>query len=346
MEFSCKKNLIIGTFILLILLVGCRSQNENTLNVYNWGEYIDKEVLSDFKKETGITVKYDNFVTNEDLYVKLKRAGSSFDLIVPSEYMIEKMAKEDLLLKIDKEKLENISNINPKIQSMADQRVDGYSVPYFWGTLGIVYNKNLVDEPVDSWDILWDEKYSGSIIMLDSSRDSIGIALKKLGYSLNSTDIKELKEAENLLIKQKPIVMAYLVDETKSYMVSEEAALGVMYSGDAYDAILENENLAYVIPKEGSNLWVDSMAIPKNAKNVENAYKFIDFILNPEVGAQISDWVGYSTPNKEAEKLLPEEMKDSEVAFPDLEEYDLEIFFDPGKDIVLYDSIWTNVIAE
>ncbi|MDO5719028.1 MAG: spermidine/putrescine ABC transporter substrate-binding protein [Tissierellia bacterium] len=334
--------------LMLILLTGCAgSDSENVVNVYNWGEYMDKDILKDFEAETGIKVKYDTFVTNEDLYVKMKKGGDSYDVIIPSEYMIERMIGEDMLQKLDKEKLENLHNIDPKLLNMDYDPDSEYSIPYLWGTLGIVYNKNKVDGEVESWDILWDKKYENEIVMLDSSRDSIGIALKRLGYSMNTKDEKELEEARNLLVEQKPLVLAYQVDQTKDIMVGEEASIAVMYSGDAYDAIRQNDNLEYIIPKEGSNLWFDSMVIPSNAKNIDNAYKFIDYICKPEVAAKLADYVGYSTPNLECKDLLEPEMRESEVAFPNLDELnDMEVFNNPGETVIIYDKIWTDVISE
>lgn len=341
------KKILAVLLLSLVLLTGCGgSSSGEVVNVYNWGEYIDKSILDDFEKETGIKVKYDTFVTNEDLYVKLKKGGDAYDVIIPSDYMIERMIKEDLLQPLDKSKINTIENIDPDLMNMSYDPESKYSVPYLWGTLGIVYNKSTVKDTVDSWDILWDENYKNEIVMLESSRDSIGIALLRLGYSLNTKNEAELEEAKQLLIEQKPLVMAYQVDQTKDLIVGEEAELAVMYSGDAYDAVRQNENLDYAVPKEGSNLWFDSMVIPANAKNVENAHKFIEYIGKPEVAAKLADFVGYSTPNLPARNLLEDDMKNSPIVFPELDKLKLEVFNDPGETIVLYDKIWTDVISE
>ena len=338
--------LILLAMLLLPLLAGCNNSKnfKSVVNVYNWGDYIDKDLLAKFEEETGIHVIYSTFNTNEDLYVKLKNGVSSYDVVVPSDYMIEKMKNEDMLRPIDWTQVPNMKYVDLEYQNHSYDPEQIYSAPFFWGTLGIVYNTKLVDEVVDSWNILWNEKYEREIIMLDSSRDSLGIALKLLGYSMNSTKEEELAQAENLLIKQYPLVYAYLVDQTKDIMKNGEAALAVMYSGDAVDAISENEDLAYAVPKEGSNLWFDSMVIPKNSNNPENAQAFINFMLEPENAAQNAEYVWYSLPSTAAKELLEEELRDNEVAYPPLEILsNLEVFKDPGKFVKKYDDIWQNV---
>jgi spermidine/putrescine-binding protein len=346
-----KNNYSIHIFIWLIaiLCVTCScsggAQNEkNIVNVYNWGEYIDKDLLTKFEEETGIKVIYSNFNTNEDMYVKLKNGGSNYDVVVPSDYMIEKMIRENMLRPINWENVPNLKYVDKEYLHHTYDPSQKYSAPFFWGTLGIVYNTTLVEEPVESWEILWDEDYRRQIIMLDSSRDSIGIALALLGYSMNTTDLDQLKQAEDLLIKQYPLVYAYLVDQTKDIMINGEAALAVMYSGDAVDALSENEDLAYAIPTERSNLWFDAMVIPANAKHPENAEKFINFMLEPENAAQNAEFVWYSIPSTEAKGLLEEELQNSEVAYPPKKVLEnLEVFRDPGDMVKIYDDIWQEV---
>lgn len=342
--------LVLGVILMIFLMptASCSRQNEGVngvVNIYNWGEYIDKDLLRKFEEETGISVTYTTFNTNEDLYVKLKNNTSSYDLIVPSDYMIERMKNEGMLRKLNFSNIPNFKYVDKEYLNKSFDPSQEYSVPYFWGTMGIVYNSKLVDKSeVESWKVLWDEKYKRQIIMLDSSRDSLGIALRYLGYSLNSVDKDQLKEAEDLLIKQYPLVYAYLVDQTKDIMKNGEAALAVMYSGDAVEAIFENEDLAYSVPKEGSNLWIDALVIPSNAKNPENAEKFINFILDPENAAQNAEYIGYSLPSSEARELLSEDYKDNEVAYPEKESLtNLEVFVDPGPYIKYYDDIWQEV---
>lgn len=342
-----KKWMLPVLAVLLLLLTACgNGDNEKVVNVYNFGEYIDKELLAEFEKQTGIQVKYDMYVTNEDLYVKMQQGGGSYDLIVPSEYMIERMIKEDMLATLDFDNIPNIKNIDPALMGMSYDPDGKYAIPYFWGTMGILYNPEMVQAPVDSWDALWDPQYENQILMLDSSRQSIGIALLKLGYSINSTSETELEEAKQLLIQQRPLVYAYQVDQIKEMMATGEAALAATYSGDAFYAVRENPGLKYVIPKEGTNLWFDSMVIPKDAVNKENAEAFINFLLDAEVAAQNAEYVAYSTPNVEAKKYIVSDMKDSEIVFPDLSKIEnIQIFNDPGEMIVVYDRIWTDVIS-
>lgn len=324
-------------------IVGC-DQDKPTLNVYNWGDYIDPEVIEQFEEEFNVKVNYDTFATNEDMYVSIAKGGTSYDVAFPSDYMIERMIAEGLLAKIDKNNIPNLKHIDEDFLDLDFDPNNEYSVPYMWGTVGIIYNKKMVDDEVDSWDILWDEKYKGQILMLDSQRDSIGVALKKLGYSMNTRNLDELEEAKEELIKQKPLVYAYVGDEVKELMVAEEAALAVVWSGDAVAMMRENENLDYVIPKEGSNIWFDNMVIPKNAQNKELAEEFINFMNRPEIAAKNAEYIGYSTPNAAARELLPDYMKNSRVAYPSDEDIEnTEIFLDVKDMLTIYDEIWLEI---
>ncbi|MDD6905807.1 MAG: spermidine/putrescine ABC transporter substrate-binding protein [Finegoldia magna] len=334
-------------FLLTILvLTSCSKDDSNVLYVYNWGEYIEPALIEKFEKETGIKVIYDTFEQNEDMYMKVKEGGNNYDVVVPSDYMAEKMIKQGMLEKIDYSKIPNFKYIDEKFKNLDYDQKNEYTVPYMWGTVGILYNKNKVKENVDSWNILWDEKYKDNIIMMNSTRDTLGVALKRLGYSMNSRNEAELEKAKESLIKQKDIVLAYLVDETKNQMVNEEADIAVMYSGDAIVAKGENENLEYVIPKEGSNLWFDTLAILKNAKHKENAEKFINFMTDPENAKVNADYIGYSLPSAEAKKLLDKEVQEDGTAYPDLSKHkNLEIFKDPSDFVEKYDDIWADIKA-
>ncbi|HHT43746.1 MAG TPA: ABC transporter substrate-binding protein [Firmicutes bacterium] len=336
---------ILSLVVLSLLLTGC-GKEQPVLYVYNWGDYIDEDILEEFEKESGIKVVYDTYSTNEDMYVKIKSGGSSYDVIFPSEYMLTRMIKEDMILKIDLEKIPNHVHIDPKLMGAEYDPNNEYSLPYMWGTLGILYNTTMVDEPIDSWDALWDPKYSKEILMLDSQRDSIGAALLKLGYSINTRDPGELAEAAQLLKQQKPLVLAYVVDEGKDKMVSGEAALALTWSGEAMYAIGENSDLAYAIPKEGTNLWFDVMAIPKGAKNVEGALKFMNFLNKPEIALRNAEYTGYSTPNLAAWAMLPEEVRNDRGAYPTDEDIaGAEVFVSLGETLREYDRIWTEVKA-
>ena len=322
--------------------------NDDKLVVYNWGEYIDPEVLIIFEEETGINVVYEEFETNEILYPKVSSGAIAYDVVCPSDYMIQRMIENDLLTEINFDNIPNIKNIGKQYMEQSRQfdPENKYSVPYCWGTVGILYNKTMVDEPVDSWSILWNPKYKDNILMQDSVRDAFGATLKYLGYSLNSTDLDELTEAKNLLIEQKPLVQAYVIDQVRDKMIGNEAALGVIYSGEAIYTQKENPNLEYVIPKEGSNIWIDSWVIPKNAEHKENAEKFINFLCRPDIALMNFEYITYSTPNEAARELIEDEsIRNSEIAFPDLSKYDnLETFQYLGTEAdQVYGDLWNKV---
>lgn len=266
------------------LLSGCGSKDERVVYVYNWGEYMDESLNDEFTAKTGIKVVYDYFDTNEALYALLKGGSAEYDVIFPSDYMIERMINEDMLAKIDYSKLPNYANIDDKFKNLPYDPEGQYSVPYLWGILGIIYNTTMVDEPVDSWDILWDEKYSGNILMIGNQRDAIAVALKRLGFSMNTTSETELLGAENELMKQKELLQAYVMDQSYNKMEGNSAALCLYYSGDALAMMENNPDLSFAVPDEGSNYYMDSMCIPKNAKNVDEAHEYINFMLEAESG--------------------------------------------------------------
>lgn len=334
--------LVIGSIFLF------RNKNNEQVIVYNWGEYLDPEVLNMFEEETGIEVVYDEYETNETMYPKVASKAAEYDVVCPSDYMIQKMIENNLLAEIDFDQVPNIKNIDPNYikQSRDFDPENKYSVPYCVGTVGILYNKTMVDEPVDSWDILWNDKYKDNILMQDSVRDAFMVALKKLGYSMNSTDPEELEEAKQALIDQKPLTQAYVVDQVRDKMIGNEAAIGVIYSGEAIYTQRENSDLEYVIPKEGTNVWIDSWCILKDAPNKENAEKFINFLCRPDIALMNFEYITYSTPNTEARKLIEDDdIRNSTIAFPDLSQYkNLETFRYLGEDADrLYNELWKEV---
>ena len=316
--------------------------------VYNWGEYIDPEIIDLFEEETGIDVIYEEFETNEIMYPKIQSGAIAYDVVCPSDYMIQRMIENDLLAEINYDHIPNLKYIGDNYMKMSRQfdPENKYSVPYLWGTVGILYNKKMVDEPVDSWGILWDKKYEDSILMQDSVRDAFAVALKYLGYSLNSTDLDELEAAKNLLIEQKPLVQAYVIDQVRDKMIGGEAALGVIYSGEALYCQQENPDLDYVIPKEGTKIWIDSWVIPKNAKNVENAEAFINFLCRPDIAKMNFDYITYSIPNTAGRDLIEDEsLRNSPIAFPDdskLENCETFRFLGDDND-ALYNRLWREI---
>lgn len=335
-----------------LALTGCGSSSagENgEVIVYNWGEYIDPDTITMFEEETGIKVIYDEYETNEIMYPKVEAGAASYDVVCPSDYMIQKMIENDLLSELNFDNMPNArDNIGKQYyeQSREFDPENKYAVPYCFGTVGILYNKTMVEEPVDSWSILWDEKYAGNILMQDSVRDAFMVALKLDGYSMNTLDPAQLEEAKNTLIEQKPLVQAYVIDQVRDKMIGGEAALGVIYSGEALYTKAENEDLEYVIPKEGTNVWIDSWVILKDAPNKENAEAFINFMCRADVALKNFEYITYSTPNMAARDLIEDDaLKNSLVAFPDLSNYsNLETFHYLGSDgDELYNNLWKEV---
>ena len=319
-----------------------------TISVYNWGDYIDSDVIDIFEAETGIKVIYETFETNEDMYAKIARGGSSYDVIVPSDYMIERMIREELLQPVNWNNVPNVKNIDPRFTHESYDPLFQYSVPYTWGTMGLLYNTKTVLEQPDSWDILLDDEYKMDMFMLNAPRDTMAIALVMSGHDLNSTDPADLADAKKLLIDQKPLVLAYVVDEVKDKMISGEASVALVWSGDATFCMSESDELSYVVPKEGSNIFYDSLCIPRNARNVSGAEKFIDFMCRADIAAMNYEYVGYAIPNTAAIELWgAEKYNESPVNNPPQETLDkCQVFKYLGDDTKLYDQIWTEIISE
>lgn len=311
-------SLALAITVIAALFCGCQSSGKTTLRVYNWGEFIDMDLLDKFEKETGIKVLYDVYTDNESLYAKIKNSGEdAYDIIVPSDYMIKKMISEDMLAKLDFANIPNYKNLNEAYIKPSYDPTGEYSVPYFYGMVGILYNKNKVSGKVTGMKNLFDEKYSREVCMLYSMRDTIGMTLKMLGYSMNDTDPAHINEAKELLIKQKPNVLAYGTDELVPKVSDGTAAMAMVYSGDGIVAASEDpDNVELVIPEEGTNIAMDSMVILKTSKNKEAAEKFINFMLDAENAAQNAETTGYSTPNKAAWELLDDKTKNDTRRYP------------------------------
>lgn len=334
-----------------VALSGCGSSEASNgeVIVYNWGEYIDPDVLDIFEEETGIKVVYDEFETNETMYPKVEAGAAQYDIVCPSDYMINKMIENDLLAELDFDQIPNAKEYIGEQYWETSKEFDPenkYSIPYCWGTVGILYNKTMVDEPVTSWDILWDEKYTDNILMQDSVRDAFMVVLKKNGYSMNTDDTSALEAAKDDLIAQKPLVQAYVVDQVRDKMIGNEAAIGVIYSGEAIYTKRENPDLEYVIPEEGTNVWLDSWVMLKNAPNKENAQTFLNFLCRPDIALMNFEYITYSTPNVAAREMIEDEdVKNSAIAFPDLSQYNnIETFLYMGEEYdTLLNSLWKQV---
>lgn len=345
---------VLGILALTLLLVlgkerlnaSSTGTNDKDIYFYNWGNYVDPEVLKDFEEETGYNVIYETFDSNEAMMAKIEQEKTYYDLAFPSEYTVEIMRDKGLLEKLDHSKIVGLDNIDQRFLNQSYDPGNEYSIPYFWGTFGIIYNNEKYSEAdVDSWANLWDPKFEGEILSFDGARETLGIGLLKKGYSLNEKNEKILREVKNDLVPFMSNVKALLADEIRMYMGQGEADIGITFSGEAAMAQDMNENLAYHIPKEGSNIWFDTMVIPKTSRNRKGAYALISYFLRPDIAARNADYVWYATPNKKAMDLIDEEAREDKTLYPDDEIIDkLEVFKDLGKETtILYNDLFLDL---
>lgn len=335
------------------LLTSCSNQSDNTvtLNVYNWGEYIDQSVLDMFTEETGIEVNYTTYASNEEMYAKIVSGAASYDVIFPSEYMIAKMIEEGLLAEIDMSNIPNYSLIGDDYKGLAYDPDGLYSVPYTWGTVVIVYNTKFVDEEDvedQSIDLLWNEKYAGKILMFDNPRDAFALSLIRLGYSVNTTNTDEWYKAAEALREQKDILQAYVMDQIFDKMISEEAYIAPYYAGDAIVMMEENEDLAAYVPNEGANMFFDSMCILKSSQHKKEAEMFIDFMCSTDIAVMNAETVWYAIPQLEAYENLEPEQKDDPLIYPPIEVLEkCEVFVNLPTDILeLQSKLWISLKTE
>lgn len=318
---------LIATIILLIagLWIGeyalspqQEGKSDQTVTIYNWGDYIDPALIKKFEKQTGYHVRYETFDSNEAMYTKLKQGGTHFDIVIPSDYMIQKLKASNLLEPLNHKRIKGMNHIDPTLLNLPFDPHNRYSVPYFFGTLGIVYNENLLPQNVtiEHWGDLWNPALKGNIMLFDGAREVMGIALTRLGYSINSENHQQLNEASALLKGLTPNVKGIVADEMKMYMENNECAVGVTFSGEAAEMMSCNKHLRYIVPEEGSNLWFDNMVIPKGAENKAGAYAFINFMLEPKNAAQNAEYIGYATPNITARKYLPKRTTENTAFYP------------------------------
>ena len=346
--------LLVSMVAAFSLLGGTSAAKEETvtINVYNWGQYISDgtdgylDVNKAFTEETGIQVNYITFDSNETMYTKLKTGGSSYDVIFPSDYMVARLIAEDMLLPLNYDNIPNAELVLPAYRGMDHDPEDKYSVPYTWGCTGIIYNTKFVDEAdVGSWDLLWNEKYKGKILMFDNPRDAFGVAQFRLGYDLNTTDPQELQACADLLLQQKPLVQDYVMDQIYDKMEHEEAWIGVYYAGDFIQMQWENEDLAFCFPEEGFNLFVDAMCIPKSCQNKEAAETYINFLCRPDICGGNMEYLGYSVPIDGATDYMDPEAAANPVAYPDdatLARGKAFLYL-PAETSQLMDSLWLKV---
>lgn len=329
---------------------GTKAGGNESLTVFSYGEYMDPDVLDEFTKETGIEIKYEEALTPEEMYAKYKSGAIEYDLLCSTDYMLQKFIDEGELQEIDIDALENSGNIGDRYWELAAafDPENKYTVPFFWGTLGILYDTSRVKEPVDSWDVLFNGEYAGEIIMQNSMRDTYMAALKYLGYSLNTNDEGEIREAQELLVGQKPDVQAYLVDEARDEVVAGNAVMAVVYSGEAYLGRQYNENLEYVVPKEGSNVWLDAWGVTKYCENMEAAQQFLDFLCREDMARKNFEYIYYSTPNEAViESLSEEERADETLVPPESATENCEVCLQAEPEINdLMNELWKELKAD
>lgn len=301
------------------------SNGKRVVNVCSWGEYIDTDLIDQFEEKTGIKVNYQTAESNEALYSLLKSGGANYDVIVPSDYMISQLIEEDMLAELNYDNIPNFSKIDDRFKNLSYDPENKYTVPYTWGTLGIIYNTTMVDEPITSWSAMFDEKYAGNVLMIDNSRDALGIALYSLGYSVNTTDEAEIREAFQKLVdaNAKGVYQGKVMDQVFQKMEGGNAAIATYYAGDYLTMLENNEDLAYVVPEEGSNWFVDAMCVLKNAQNKTEAEEWINFIASTEANLANMDYIWYASPNKEALEMYPDYYEETYGEPLDMELYEI-----------------------
>ncbi|WP_455538650.1 ABC transporter substrate-binding protein [Terrisporobacter sp.] len=343
-------SLLICIIMMSSLFVACSKKNEaNEINFYNYGENIDNETLKEFEKKYDIKVNMETFDDMEAMYSKIKSGAGKYDVILVSDALMPRMVDQKLIQKLNKDNIPNISQMDEQYLNLKMDPNNKYSVPYMFGTVGIIYNTDVIKEDVDSWDALWNKKYKNRIFMFDTYRDTMGAALKKLGYSLNSTNQKEIDEAKELLLEQRKLVNPlYGVDNGTTMIPAGETDINMIWSGEGLNLQDEYPNLKYIVPKEGANFWIDSLCIAANATNVDGAEKFINFVSDKKSALRIADEIGYTTPNKEARKEQPEKVRNNPNAYMTGEIMDrCEIYTDFPMDVKkMYDKAWIQIKSD
>ncbi len=333
------------------------SDGQRVLNVCSWGEYIDETLIDEFEAQTGIQVNYQEAPSNEELYSRLQTGGANFDVVVPSDYMISQLIEEDMLQPLDYSKIPNFEKIADRFKNLPYDPENLYTVPYTWGTLGIIYNTTMVDEPITSWSALFDDTAAGNTLLIDNSRDAFGIALMYLGYSVNTTDEAQIREAYELLANawDRGVYQGKVMDEIFQIMEGGNAAVATYYAGDYLSMLENNEDLAYVIPEEGSNWFVDAMCILKDAQNADEAHEWINFMASTDANLRNMDFIWYASPNEEALEMYPEWYEETYGEPLDLELYEImaapqevldrcEAYLVLPQDIrTLYNDLWIQL---
>ena len=340
-----------------LIVTGTAARSERVVNVCSWGEYIDESLITEFEEQTGIRVNYQTAESNEALYSLIKMGGADFDVIVPSDYMIARLIQEDLLAELNYDNIPNFQLMDPQFTHLSFDPENKYTVPYTWGSVGIIYNTTMVDEPITSWGAMFDEKYAGQVLMINNSRDALMAALCYLGYDINTTDEAQLTEAFELVknAKSKGVYQAFVMDEIFGKMEGGNAAISMYYAGDYLTMLENNEDLAFVIPEEGSNWFVDAMCVLKTAQHKEEAEAWINFIASTESNLANMDYIGYASPNLEALEGYPAYYEETYGEPLDEERYEImaapddvlarcELYTNlPADTLTLYNDLWTEL---
>ena len=341
-------SLLLCVLIIGVSFAGCSKKYSEEISFFNYGENIDEKTIKEFEEQYGIKVNMETFDDMEAMYQKVSKGGVKYDVILVSDALMPRMINEGLLQKINKDNIPNIAQMDEAYLNLEIDPENKYSIPYMFGTVGLIYNKDVITEEVDSWDILWNEKYKDKVFMFDTYRDTLGAALKMLGYSLNTTNPKEIEEAKKVLLKQRELVdPIYGVDNGTMMIPDGETYVNMIWSGEGLNLQDEHPNLVYVVPKEGANFWIDSLCIPSNAGNISGAEKFINFVSDKDCALRIADEIGYTTPNKEAQLEQPENVRNNPNAYMPKEIMDrCQIYIDLSSDVKrLYDEAWIEVKA-
>lgn len=336
---------LLASLLCLLCFSGCGPQRTEVLNVYNWGEYIDADLIAQFEQETGIKVVYNTFDSNENLYSRIQT--TSYDVIIPSDYAISRFIDEDMLQPLNYNNIPNMALMDERYLHLAFDPAQQYSVPYTWGVVGVVYNTKYVDEAdTGSWDLLWNPKYRGQTAMFGNPRDALGLALMYLGHSQNTVNKDELRQAADLIIAGKPVFQGIWMDQILEKLPSEEIVAAPYYNGDAVTMIEENEDLDFYVPQEGTNLFVDAMCIPKNARNVSGAEKFINFMCSTEAALKNWEYIGYSSPQAEVLALMEDEVRHDPIYYPDITAYKTNTFENLPHEInQYYNDLWVKILT-
>jgi len=333
-------------FVLLVpLLFASVIAQAQTLNIYNWSDYLPEPVITQFTYNTGIKINYITYESNEEMYGKVKANSGEYDLVIPSTYYVSKMQKEGLLQPINKEKLNNFGNLDPRLLNQQHDPNNTYSIPYLWGTTALFADiSQLKTEAPKSWSDLWRPEFKGSLLLTDDMREVFHIALRVLGYSGNSTNPKEIEAAYNKLLALRPNIAEFNSEEPRGAIIEERTAAGMIWNGEAFLAREDRFTVNYIYPTEGAILWMDSLVIPKSAKNLEEAHRFIDYLMKPGISALVSENIGYATPNKEALRYLSPWVRGSSIVYPDdktLKNAELQI--DVADALPIYEKFWAKL---